>query len=92
ASLISSRQSSAIGAFSSVQDSTSSVALGHGSQVSGENNVVSVGAGPEGYGESVKGAPETRRIINVSDGVKDSDAATKGQMDNAIADAVRVSG
>ncbi len=54
ASLISSRQSSAIGAFSSVQDSTSSVALGHGSQVSGENNVVSVGAGPEGYGESVK--------------------------------------
>ncbi|HFV6998588.1 TPA: hypothetical protein ACH904_005703, partial [Escherichia coli] len=50
------------------------------------------GAGPEGYGESVKGAPETRRIINVSDGVKDSDAATKGQMDNAIADAVRESG
>ncbi|EFN8393897.1 immunoglobulin-binding protein, partial [Escherichia coli] len=71
ASLISSRQSSAIGAFSSVQDSTSSVALGHGSQVSGENNVVSVGAGPSGYGFSVDGAPETRRIINVSDGVKD---------------------
>ncbi|MCA7181091.1 immunoglobulin-binding protein, partial [Escherichia coli] len=58
----------------------------------GESNVLSVGAGPSGYGFSVDGAPETRRIINVSDGVKDSDAATKGQMDNAIADAVRVSG
>ncbi|HAX7311876.1 TPA: immunoglobulin-binding protein, partial [Escherichia coli] len=87
ASLISSRQSSAIGAFSSVQDSTSSVALGHGSQVSGENNVVSVGAGPEGYGESVKGAPETRRIINVSDGINNTDAATVGQLNERFDDA-----
>ncbi|MCS1255335.1 immunoglobulin-binding protein, partial [Escherichia coli] len=48
--------------------------------MSGENNVVSVGAGPEGYGESVKGAPETRRIINVSDGINNTDAATVGQL------------
>ncbi|WP_395763399.1 YadA-like family protein [Escherichia coli] len=92
AKVLNSQQSVAIGGWAGIENSSGSVALGHGSQVSGENNVVSVGAGPEGYGESVKGAPETRRIINVSDGVKDSDAATKGQMDNAIADAVRVSG
>ncbi|EFN8455212.1 immunoglobulin-binding protein [Escherichia coli O5] len=77
---------------SAVFNADNSVALGYGSQVNGESNVLSVGAGPSGYGFSVDGAPETRRIINVSDGVKDSDAATKGQMDNAIADAVRVSG
>ena len=92
AEVLNSQQSVAIGGWAGIENSSGSVALGHGSQVSGENNVVSVGAGPEGYGKSVKGAPETRRIINVSDGVKDSDAATKGQMDNAIADAVRVSG
>ncbi|MEH5911526.1 YadA-like family protein [Escherichia coli] len=92
AKVFNSQHSVAIGGWAGIENSSGSVALGHGSQVSGENNVVSVGAGPEGYGESVKGAPETRRIINVSDGVKDSDAATKGQMDNAIADAVRVSG
>ncbi len=92
AEVLNSQQSVAIGGWAGIENSSGSVALGHGSQVSGENNVVSVGAGPEGYGKSVKGAPETRRIINVSDGVKDSDAATKGQMDNAIADAVRESG
>ncbi len=92
AEVFNSQHSVAIGGWAGIENSSGSVALGHGSQVSGENNVVSVGAGPEGYGKSVKGAPETRRIINVSDGVKDSDAATKGQMDNAIADAVRVSG
>ncbi|HHE4553465.1 TPA: immunoglobulin-binding protein, partial [Escherichia coli] len=92
AEVFNSQQSVAIGGWAGIENSSGSVALGHGSQVSGENNVVSVGAGPEGYGKSVKGAPETRRIINVSDGVKDSDAATKGQMDNAIADAVRESG
>ncbi|WP_447355198.1 YadA-like family protein [Escherichia coli] len=92
AKVFNSQHSVAIGGWAGIENSSGSVALGHGSQVSGENNVVSVGAGPEGYGESVKGAPETRRIINVSDGVKDSDAATKGQMDNAIADAVRESG
>nr|WP_249709548.1 YadA-like family protein [Escherichia coli] len=82
----------AVGHKTAVFNADNSVALGYGSQVNGESNVLSVGAGPSGYGFSVDGAPETRRIINVSDGVKDSDAATKGQMDNAIADAVRVSG
>ncbi|HDP8082312.1 TPA: YadA-like family protein, partial [Escherichia coli] len=85
-------KSMAVGHNTAVFNADNSVALGYGSQVNGESNVLSVGAGPSGYGFSVDGAPETRRIINVSDGVKDSDAATKGQMDNAIADAVRVSG
>ena len=85
-------KSMATGNKTAVFNADNSVALGYGSQVNGESNVLSVGAGPSGYGFSVDGAPETRRIINVSDGVKDSDAATKGQMDNAIADAVRVSG
>ncbi|EMV5198043.1 TPA: YadA-like family protein [Escherichia coli] len=85
-------KSMAVGHKTAVFNADNSVALGYGSQVNGESNVLSVGAGPSGYGFSVDGAPETRRIINVSDGVKDSDAVTKGQMDNAIADAVRVSG
>ncbi|EFE7051849.1 YadA-like family protein [Escherichia coli] len=85
-------KSMAVGHKTAVFNADNSVALGYGSQVNGESNVLSVGAGPSGYGFSVDGAPETRRIINISDGVKDSDAATKGQMDNAIADAVRVSG
>ena len=85
-------KSIAVGNNTAVFNADNSVALGYGSQVNGESNVLSVGAGPSGYGFSVDGAPETRRIINVSDGVKDSDAATKGQMDNAIADAVRESG
>ncbi|MBW8934318.1 immunoglobulin-binding protein, partial [Escherichia coli] len=85
-------KSMAVGNNTAVFNADSSVALGYGSQVNGESNVLSVGAGPSVDGFSVDGAPETRRIINVSDGVKDSDAATKGQMDNAIADAVRVSG
>ncbi|HHN9752806.1 TPA: YadA-like family protein [Escherichia coli] len=85
-------KSMAVGNNTAVFNADNSVALGYGSQVNGESNVLSVGAGPSGYGVSVDGAPETRRIINVSDGVKDSDAATKGQMDNAIADAVRESG
>ncbi|HGT5590724.1 YadA-like family protein [Escherichia coli] len=85
-------KSMAVGHKTAVFNADNSVALGYGSQVNGESNILSVGAGPSGYGFSVDGAPETRRIINVSDGVKDSDAATKGQMDNAIADAVRVSG
>ena len=85
-------KSMAVGHKTAVFNADNSVALGYGSQVNGESNVLSVGAGPSGYGFSVDGAPETRRIINVSDGVKDSDAATKGQMDNAIAGAVRVSG
>ncbi|ELB8860856.1 YadA-like family protein [Escherichia coli] len=85
-------KSMAVGNNTAVFNADNSVALGYGSQVNRESNVLSVGAGPSGYGFSVDGAPETRRIINVSDGVKDSDAATKGQMDNAIADAVRESG
>ncbi|ENV4126606.1 YadA-like family protein, partial [Escherichia coli] len=85
-------KSMATGNKTAVFNADNSVALGYGSQVDGESNVLSVGAGPSVSGFSVDGAPETRRIINVSDGVKDSDAATKGQMDNAIADAVRESG
>ncbi|UTJ26117.1 YadA-like family protein [Escherichia coli] len=92
AAILDADKSMAVGNKTAVFNADNSVALGYGSQVNGENNVLSVGAGPSGYGVSVDGAPETRRIINVSDGVKDSDAATKGQMDNAIADAVRVSG
>ena len=92
AAILDADKSMATGNKTAVFNADNSVALGYGSQVNGESNVLSVGAGPSGYGFSVDGAPETRRIINVSDGVKDSDAATKGQMDNAIADAVRVSG
>ncbi|WP_447355121.1 YadA-like family protein [Escherichia coli] len=92
AAILDADKSIAVGNKTAVFNADNSVALGYGSQVNGESNVLSVGAGPSGYGFSVDGAPETRRIINVSDGVKDSDAATKGQMDNAIADAVRVSG
>lgn len=92
AAILDADKSIAVGNKTAVFNADSSVALGYGSQVNGESNVLSVGAGPSGYGFSVDGAPETRRIINVSDGVKDSDAATKGQMDNAIADAVRESG
>ncbi|HAZ3045404.1 TPA: immunoglobulin-binding protein [Escherichia coli] len=92
AAILDADKSMAVGNKTAVFNADNSVALGYGSQVNGESNVLSVGAGPSGYGFSVDGAPETRRIINVSDGVKDSDAATKGQMDNAIADAVRVSG
>ncbi|HAN3727733.1 TPA: immunoglobulin-binding protein, partial [Escherichia coli] len=92
AAILDADKSMAVGNNTAVFNADNSVALGYGSQVNGESNVLSVGAGPSGYGVSVDGAPETRRIINVSDGVKDSDAATKGQMDNAIADAVRESG
>ncbi|HGC3876825.1 TPA: immunoglobulin-binding protein, partial [Escherichia coli] len=92
AAILDADKSMATGNKTAVFNADNSVALGYGSQVDGESNVLSVGAGPSGYGVSVDGAPETRRIINVSDGVKDSDAATKGQMDNAIADAVRESG
>ncbi|EJD1154738.1 immunoglobulin-binding protein, partial [Escherichia coli] len=92
AAILDADKSMATGNKTAVFNADNSVALGYGSQVNGESNVLSVGAGPSGYGFSVDGAPETRRIINVSDGVKDSDAATKGQMDNAIADAVRESG
>ncbi|MBB0563515.1 immunoglobulin-binding protein [Escherichia coli] len=80
AEVLNSQQSVAIGGWAGIENSSGSVALGHGSQVSGENNVVSVGAGPSGYGFSVDGAPETRRIINVSDGINNTDAATVGQL------------
>ncbi len=87
AEVLNSQQSVAIGGWAGIENSSGSVALGHGSQVSGENNVVSVGAGPEGYGKSVKGAPETRRIINVSDGINNTDAATVGQLNERFDDA-----
>ncbi|HCL8079679.1 TPA: YadA-like family protein [Escherichia coli] len=87
AEVLNSQHSVAIGGWAGIENSSGSVALGHGSQVSGENNVVSVGAGPEGYGKSVKGAPETRRIINVSDGINNTDAATVGQLNERFDDA-----
>lgn len=62
-----------------------SVALGHGSYAGSEdlvasdkNGVVSVGTSADSDGNAV-----TRRIINVSDGVKDTDAATVGQLAKA---------
>ncbi|HFV4291339.1 TPA: immunoglobulin-binding protein, partial [Escherichia coli] len=56
-------KSMAVGHKTAVFNADNSVALGYGSQVNGESNVLSVGAGPSGYGFSVDGAPETRRII-----------------------------
>lgn len=91
ASILDANKSMAVGNDTVVSNADNSVALGYGSQVNGESNVLSVGAGPSGYGFSVDEVPETRRIINVSDGIKYSDAVTKGQMDNAIADSVRIS-
>lgn len=68
------------------EDANDSVALGHGSYVGSEdlvasdkNGVVSVGTSADSDGNVV-----TRRIINVSDGVKDSDAATLGQLNKAM--------
>lgn len=68
------------------EDANNSVALGHGSYVGSEdlvasdkNGVVSVGTSADSDGNVV-----TRRIINVSDGVKDSDAATLGQLNKAM--------
>ncbi|OJR25114.1 immunoglobulin-binding protein, partial [Escherichia coli] len=87
AEVFNSQHSVAIGGLAGIENSSGSVALGHGSQVSGENNVVSVGDGPEGYGKNVKGAPETRRIINVSDGINNTDAATVGQLNERFDDA-----
>lgn len=64
------------------QGATNSVALGHKSQVnssdikaSDKNGVVSFGA---------TNGSVTRRLINVSDGIEDTDAATVGQMKNYI--------
>lgn len=68
------------------EDADDSVALGHGSYAGSEdlvdtdkNGVVSVGTSADSDGN-----PVTRRIINVSDGVKDSDAATLGQLNKAM--------
>ena len=68
------------------EDANDSVALGHGSYVGSEdlvasdkNGVVSVGTSADSDGNAV-----TRRIINVSDGVKDSDAATLSQLNKAM--------
>ncbi len=80
-------KSMAVGNNTAVFNADSSVALGYGSQVNGESNVLSVGAGPSGYGFSVDGAPETRRIINVSDGINNTDAATVGQLNERFDDA-----
>ncbi|ASQ15656.1 YadA-like family protein [Enterobacter cloacae] len=74
-----SENSVALGSSSIAAKANNSVALGHGSLVFNENNVVSVGAGNKEYAKAVD-APETRRIINVSDGVRATDAATVGQV------------
>ncbi|MFU1578630.1 immunoglobulin-binding protein, partial [Escherichia coli] len=72
-----SERSIGIGGFTNVLGAVGSVALGHGSAVVGEDNVVSVGSGIAGSNSSF---PETRRIINVTDGINDTDAATVGQV------------
>lgn len=68
------------------EDANDSVALGHGSYAGSEdlvnsdkNGVVSVGTSADSDGN-----PVTRRIINVSDGVKNSDAVTLGQLNKAM--------
>ncbi|HFV1312688.1 TPA: immunoglobulin-binding protein, partial [Escherichia coli] len=62
AAILDADKSMAVGNKTAVFNADNSVALGYGSQVNGESNVLSVGAGPSGYGVSVDGAPETRRI------------------------------
>ena len=70
----------AIGTISHVtSDANSAVALGMGS-VAHEANTVSVGAGVP----NIDGATFTRRIVNVSDGMADTDAATVGQMNTGL--------
>ncbi|MDD2337962.1 MAG: YadA-like family protein [Geobacteraceae bacterium] len=59
---------------------TNSVALGQGSQAT-EANTVSVGT-----------SSYQRRIVNVADGVADSDAATVGQLNSAVTDVTALEG
>ncbi len=66
--------SMALGAHTKVTGNNS-VAIGYGSEAY-ENNVVSVGS-----------STTQRRIVNVADGIADSDAATVGQLKDALADA-----
>ena len=54
-----------------------SIAIGFGS-IADEENTVSVGSG--GVTSSLGPAPTTRRIVNVADGTKNTDAATFGQI------------
>lgn len=64
--------------YNTLTEESYSVAIGCGS-VANEENTVSVGSG----GVRVNGiflSPETRRIVNVSDGTKITDAATFGQI------------
>ena len=69
------------------ENAVDSVALGHGSEVnasdiqdSDKNGVVSMG-----ITKNVDGSQVTRRLINISDGINATDAATVGQMNTAIA-------
>ncbi|MFR7417322.1 YadA-like family protein [uncultured Megasphaera sp.] len=69
------------------ENAADSVALGHGSEVnasdieeSDKNGVVSMG-----ITKNVDGSQVTRRLINISDGLNATDAATVGQMNTAIA-------
>lgn len=76
-SLAYANQSVALGRLTKAKGAYS-VALGYGSQTK-EEGVVSVGSGKE----KDKDTFATRRIINVKDGINDSDAATVGQVKTA---------
>lgn len=86
-STISSSNSVALGTYSTIaENSDYSVALGAYSSVPADtSNVVSVGREEIKYGDDVVQTAIHRRIINVSDGVNDSDAATVGQLNDALA-------
>ncbi|HKU00225.1 MAG TPA: YadA-like family protein, partial [Paraburkholderia sp.] len=63
-----------------------SVAVGQGAVASGANSVA-LGTGSEATEDntvSVGTMSQTRRIVNVADGVNASDVATKGQLDRAM--------
>ncbi|WP_264167566.1 YadA-like family protein [Burkholderia metallica] len=79
--------STAIGAGSKVQ-AEGGTAIGHGATVSsGATNSVALGEGSkatEANTVSVGSDGHERRIVNVADGVKATDAVSKGQFDRAL--------
>lgn len=73
-------------------NATDSVALGHNSRVSASDIKDSDKNGVVSFGNASKDAAGntlTRRLINVSDGINDTDAATVGQMNTAISEAAK---
>lgn len=80
---------------------TKSTAIGTGANVGdGANNSVAIGAGSTVYNSDLKSTDKNgvvslgtgnaeRRIIHVADGVNDSDAATVGQLNTAVANATK---